>query len=246
MNLFNFFKRQPKAYHHIFNVTDANFNLQVIQRSYKKPLLVDYWAAWCGPCRQLGPILEKIALEPDSPIHLAKLDTETNPHTARKYNIRSIPAVKFFHNGQVTGEFVGLQMEHNIRRFITEVLAKPTPPPHIKLPRDPQKRFQKAKKHLLKGDGFTATIILQHLPPNTNDQTNTLLPLAQFLWDLTDGDALTGDKTINTHYQSVLTHWQNGHTQTAWDTLTTTLIQDNTLSSDQQKNLTNALSLLSS
>ena len=108
MKLFGFLKKQrtPKRMA-IIDVDDRCFESQVIRRSYKSTVVVDYWAAWCVPCRQLGPILERVAEDPQSDFILAKLNTEHNKKTATRYNIRSIPAVKAFRNGQVVHEFSG-------------------------------------------------------------------------------------------------------------------------------------------
>ena len=72
----------------VLDVTDTDFNVQVVQRSFKKPLLVDFWASWCVPCRQLTPVLERIVLEQDSPVMLTKLNTEHNPQTAQAFGIQ--------------------------------------------------------------------------------------------------------------------------------------------------------------
>ena len=80
MKWFSFGKKKKKSASQVsvLEVTDQSFQVQVINRSYKMPVLVDFWAAWCGPCRMLGPVLENLAEEPDSPFVLAKLDTEHN------------------------------------------------------------------------------------------------------------------------------------------------------------------------
>lgn len=192
MGFLDIFKRKTKAYHHILDVTDVDFGLQVLQRSFKQPLLVDFWAAWCGPCRQLTPVLERIVLEPESKVWLAKLNTEHNPQTAQAFGIQSIPNVKMVRRGTVVGEFTGLQMEHNIRRFIDEKLAQDAPPLQMKMPNDPAKRLDKAKNYLRRGDGFRAVQLLETIDSGTN-----LLPLAQLLWDVGDGDALTGESELD-------------------------------------------------
>ena len=102
----------------IIDVSQATFDRDVLQRSADELVVVDFWAPWCGPCRMLGPILERVAGEPDAGFILAKLNTDQNPTLAGRYNIRGIPAVKAFRNGKVVDEFVGVQPEPTVREFI--------------------------------------------------------------------------------------------------------------------------------
>jgi putative thioredoxin len=106
----------------IIDVDDTNFEQVVINGSSKRPVLVDFWAEWCGPCKALGPILEALAEEFDGAFMLAKVNTELAPKTAATYEIRSIPAVKGFRDGVVLSEFVGAQSEAAIREFIAGLL----------------------------------------------------------------------------------------------------------------------------
>ena len=130
MKLFSFLKKNKAARRAaIIDVSDANFEQQVIRRSYKSPVMVDFWADWCMPCRQLGPVLEKLAEEPDGQFILAKLNTEHNRRTAAQFGIQSIPNVKMFRNGQMVDEFTGVLPMGLVRRFIAKHTETPPPPP---------------------------------------------------------------------------------------------------------------------
>lgn len=205
MGIFDIFKKNDKTdkkRHAIIEVTDENFGPQVIQRSFKTAVMVDYWAAWCGPCRRLGPVLEKLAEEPDQDFILAKLDTETNPHVAQMFQIFSIPAVKMFRNGAVIGQFTGALPEPVVRKFIKEMTEAEPPTDHLKLSVNPAKRLAQAEAHLKKGKGFQAFVQLNNFPESEEqEQAESLLPLARFLLDEQDGDVLTGVDDLDEAYQ---------------------------------------------
>lgn len=103
-----------------YDVTD--FQKEVIERSYQLPVLVDFWAEWCGPCRILGPILEKLASESNGRWALAKVDTDRHQEIAERYGVRSIPSVKLFVNGAVSAEFVGVLPEPVVKQWLAKVL----------------------------------------------------------------------------------------------------------------------------
>lgn len=101
--------------------TDENFKKEVLEKSDKIPVLVDFWAPWCYPCQVLKPILEKIEKE-NPKFVLAKLNVDDNQEIAQKYGIMSIPSVKLFKKGQVALEFVGLIPEEEIKQLLNENL----------------------------------------------------------------------------------------------------------------------------
>ena len=108
------------------DVTDATFESEVVERSRERPVVVDFWADWCGPCKMLTPVLEREVAARDGQLELAKVDVDTNPRLADEYGVRSIPAVKAFRDGRVVREFVGAQSPQSVASFLDELLA-PSP-----------------------------------------------------------------------------------------------------------------------
>jgi putative thioredoxin len=104
------------------DVTESNFEADVLDRSHSLPVVVDFWAEWCAPCRQLGPILEREASKRSGRLELVKLDVDANPTVSRSYGIQGIPAVKAFHKGRVVAEFVGAQPTAAVERFLDSLL----------------------------------------------------------------------------------------------------------------------------
>jgi putative thioredoxin len=103
---------------HVVDVTDASFEQVVVEGSKERPVIVDLWAEWCGPCRTLGPLLEKVAAERDGAFLLAKLDVDANPMVAGAFGVQSIPTVIAFRDGEPVNGFVGAYPEEAINEFV--------------------------------------------------------------------------------------------------------------------------------
>jgi putative thioredoxin len=106
----------------IINVTEANFDFEVIEYSQNIPVLVDFWAEWSIPCKSLDPILQQLAQSGDGSFRLARINVDENPKLAMRFNVRGVPAIKAFREGAIIGEFSGLKPEDEIRRFLQHIV----------------------------------------------------------------------------------------------------------------------------
>ena len=158
------------------DVTDADFQQEVIEHSKQVPVVVDFWAAWCGPCRMLGPVLEKLAGEADGAWELVKVDTDANPGVAAQYRIQSIPAVKAFRNGEVVDEFTGALPEARVREWLNNLA-----------PSAADQGVTEARAAEARGDLATAEAGYQAVLAENRRHPEALLGLARML--ATRGDA---------------------------------------------------------
>src|SRR5438067_2050881 len=143
-------RTQPGRNAMVLEVSD--FQADVLEASRAKPVVVDFWAPWCGPCRMLGPVLEKLASTNDGSWTLAKVNTDENAEVSRRYGIMSIPAVKLFVDGEVVDEFIGALPEPAVREWLDKAV-----------PSERKARLTEAKAAIEAGESERAAAILEQV-----------------------------------------------------------------------------------
>lgn len=158
-----------------------NFQKDVIEKSYDKPVLVDFWAEWCAPCRMIRPILEKLSEENKESWELAKVDTDKNQDIAMRYGVKGIPNVKLFRNGEVINEFTGALPEPAIKDWLKK-----------SVPSKFADQIEHAKVLLKNGNVTDAKIILEdiHRGDVNNSEVKVLLAKILFFEDLKEAKRL--------------------------------------------------------
>lgn len=165
---------------HTKNATDATFQEDVVERSRKVPVVVDLWAPWCGPCRALTPVLEKVAEDNGGKFELVKINIDDNPQVAAELGARSIPLVIAFKDGEIAGNFVGVQPEGKVRAFVDTLV----PSEADEMCRDAAQALEQDRagdavtilRAALEFDGKhqQARIMLAHTLADTGDQAGAL------------------------------------------------------------------------
>lgn len=155
------------------DVTDETFQTQVIERSMQVPVVVDLWAEWCGPCKQLGPIIEKVIADTNGQVELAKVDVDANQQVAQAFQVQGIPAVFAIKDGAVVDSFVGAKGEREVAEFVAKLL--------------PTEVETEADQLLAAGDEASLRTILETTP----DHPEAVVQLATILADRGDAEGVT-------------------------------------------------------
>lgn len=234
----------------IVDVSESNFDFEVLAYSQQTPVLVDFWAEWCVPCRTLEPILERLAQEANGGFRLARLNVDQNPNLAIRYNVRGIPAVKAFRDGRIVSEFTGALPESRVREFVRPLVPsaadlllekaesmvrmgqwKSAEQNYRKVtaeqPSNPTALLGLAKSLLMTGQIEDSLSILQRFPPS-HEYSNAQMvrPLAEDLIRVQSSPALSGDDPLDAAYDRSLRLVLRGNLEAAMDGLLDILRQD--------------------
>ena len=212
----------------ISNVSEQEFEAKVLDRSKEVPVVVDFWAEWCGPCRTLGPALEKAVRARGGEIELAKVDTDANQRVAAAFGIQSIPAVKAFKDGKVVAEFVGAQPPAAIENFLNEIVPS-------EADRLAEKGDEESLRKALQLDpgNTTAAIGLGRILLNRDEHDEALELLRPFPHDfIADGLAAraelsaSGDGAGADRLQSAFASWDEGNPEDALEALQAVIAEE--------------------
>jgi putative thioredoxin len=227
----------------IVDVSEADFEYEVLTYSQQIPVVVDFWAEWCVPCRTLSPLLERLTREAQGAFRLAKVNVDENPSLSLRYAVRSIPVVKAFRNGQMVTEFIGAQPEPRIREFLRSIapskndlaLERGASLLGMRQPEKAEKAFRDvlavtpgypaallglSKSLILQGKISEAHTILTTFPSSREfSSAETLRPLTEALTRLDNGQIFETENPLDAAYYNALRLVKRGNLEAAMDGL---------------------------
>ena len=249
----------------IISVSEANFEYEVIAYSQNTPVVVDFWADWCRPCKQLSPLLTRLTQEANGAFRLARVDADANPNLALRCKVRSLPTVVVFSEGNLVADFAGLQPEGRVREFLQQIL--PPSPANLSVEKGDsllaeqkldlaEKAYQEAlgidkqsagallglmKIKLLQGNSAEANHLLRIFPAcREYNQAELLIPLMRAMDDL-KANLLPNETDLDTAFENSIRLAVRGNIFASLDGLMDILRQDKHFHRDRARQVALAL-----